>query len=252
MAGSRPGVDAMAVHYGVSSKALATVAGETMVSRVARTLNGHSGIARVLIFAQDFAVLQADPQSAWMADAPRIAFRTSAASISETIMQVMEQEPGPFLVTTADHVLLDHVMIDAFLRGAEGADIAVGVVERQVLLAAHPQSRRTWLKFRGGAYSGANIFFLRDRRALAAIAVWREIEQQRKKARAVIGAFGPLILAGAALRILSFGQAIRMAGRRLGLKAAVVAIPIAEACIDADKPDDVTLIEAIIAARSAA
>ena len=38
-------------------------------------------------------------------------------------------------------------------------------------------------------------------------------------------------------------------GRRFGLTARLVAMEKAEACIDADKPDDVVLIERIVAAR---
>ena len=42
---------------------------------------------------------------------------------------------------------------------------------------------------------------------------------------------------------------VARAGRRFGLNARVVPMSDAEACIDADKPSDVTLIERILAQR---
>ena len=51
---------------------------------------------------------------------------------------------------------------------------------------------------------------------------------------------------GAGLRLLSLRQAISAAGRRLGVDATAVAMPQAEACIDADKTEDIVLIEKIL------
>jgi hypothetical protein len=44
-----------------------------------------------------------------------------------------------------------------------------------------PQTSRTWLRFRGGAYSGANLFAFGNAKAAAAVALWRSVEQDRKK-----------------------------------------------------------------------
>ena len=124
------------------------------------------------------------------------------------------------------------------------------MVERATVIAAYPDARRTWLKFRGGQWSGANLFLLGGARAARALEKWRAIEQNRKKGWKIVSAFGPALLLGAALRLLTIHQAIARAGRRLGVTARIVPIGIAEACIDADKPDDVTLIEAILARRN--
>ena len=118
-------------------------------------------------------------------------------------------------------------MIDALCAGAEasGADVAVGLVEQRTLLAAYPGNRRTWLRFRGGAYSGANLFWIASARALPALRLWRTIEQQRKRGRAIIAAFGPWMLAGVALRLLTLrgalarGGAAARAGGRAGRAA---------------------------------
>ena len=55
---------------------------------------------------------------------------------------------------------------------------------------------------------------------------------------------------GALLRLFTLHQGIARAGKRFGARATAVAMSAPEACIDADKPDDVRLIEQILAARA--
>ncbi len=66
----------------------------------------------------------------------------------------------------------------------------------------------------------------------------------------IVSAFGPVALIGTLLRLLTLRGGIARIGRRFGLVARLVAMEKAEACIEADKPDDVVLIERIVAARA--
>ncbi|PZU59502.1 MAG: 4-diphosphocytidyl-2C-methyl-D-erythritol synthase [Sphingobium sp.] len=252
LAGSRPGSDPIAAAAGVPYKALVPVGGQPMVARVARTLLDHPRIGAVFVLMQDPEAFTAHPETAWLAQEADITLVVSGAGISQSLLDLMDGTgpQTPFLVTTADNVLLTGAMIDSFLAGAEGSDVAVAMVERRVLLARYPESRRTWLKFRDGWWSGANLFWLGSPQVRRVVAFWRSVEQDRKKGWKVLAAFGPLLLIASALRLLSLGQGMRLAGRRFGLVARPVAMPQAEACIDADKPDDVVLIERILAARS--
>lgn len=250
LAGSRPGRDPLASAAGVTTKALVPVAGRPMIDHVARTLLAHQRIGTVTILAQRPQELLSHPKAEWMRDEPRIRLHASGTGISRSLLDLLDAGAEfPLLVTTADNVLLDGAMVDTFLTGATGHDVAVGMVERQVLLARHPRSQRTWLKFRAGWWSGANLFWLGSGRARGALEKWSEIEQDRKKGWKIVSAFGPLLLLGAALRLLTIHQAIRAAGQRLGLGAVVVSMPQAEACIDADKPEDIALIESVLHRR---
>ena len=256
LAGSRPGTDPLAAHFGVASKALVPLGGVAMLSRVARVLVGHPNIARVIVLGQAGGGLADHPDTGWMADHPAISFEAGGNSVSAAIGNALDRHPGeyPVFVTTADHALLDAAMLDAFLGPAlaSGADLAFGVVERKVLEAGYPGNRRTWLRFRGGSYSGANLFLFATPRAGRALALWRSVEQQRKKGRAIIGAFGPALLLGVSLRLLTLAGALERAGRRLGLSAMAIELPIAEACIDVDKIEDHRLASEILARRSGA
>ena len=251
VAGRRPGIDPLAQHFGVRDKALIAIGGEAMLSRVARTLVDHPALARIVVLAQEPEdLLAAIP---WMREHAKIATRSGGASVSEAVANAIaaESQGFPFLLTTADNVLLDRAMLDAFIADARNHDLAVGMVERRVLLSAYPDNRRTWLKFRAGAWSGANLFWLGDPKVAQLLVLWRTIEQERKRGRAVIRAFGPLMLAAVGLRLLTLQQAIRIAGRRFGLDAAAVPLPFAEACIDVDSLADHRTAEAIIDQREA-
>ena len=66
----------------------------------------------------------------------------------------------PLLVTTADHALLAPRMVRSFCDAAAagGADLAAALVAKPVVLAEVPATKRTYLAFRDGRYSGANLF----------------------------------------------------------------------------------------------
>lgn len=245
LAGQRPGIDPLASHFGERWKALVHVAGEAMVTRVVRTLGDAATIGRILVLTQE-------PKS--LNDAlkglPKVDVLPSGGGISTSILNTLDAEAldYPILVTTADHPLLTADMVRIFMDEAEG-DVAVAMVERQIMMAAYPDNRRTWLRFRDGDWSGCNLFALRSDRARAALRLWAEAEKDRKKAWKLFLHFGPMLALRALTRTIGLQRALGLAGRRLGLEARLVAMPIAEAAIDVDKPSDHELAEAIFAAR---
>ena len=246
LAGSRPGPDPLLTGTGVSTKALLPIAGQPMLVHVVRALRASPTVGAITILAQNSAELAAEPGLAGLAD---LHFADSGQGISSSLAAALPPGDDPLLVTTADNVLLTSTMIAKFLGDAEGSDVAVAMVERDTLLARYPQSKRTWLKFRGGWWSGANMFRLRGRRVLPLLDFWGRIERDRKKGLKIVAAFGPWLLTGALLRLFTIQQGVGRAGLRFGLKAKVVPMSEPEACIDADKPADIDLIEAIFAAR---
>lgn len=251
LAGSRPGVDPLAAAAGVGLKTLIPVAGQAMINRPARALVDHSAIERLVILTQSPQPFLDDPATRWLGEHPKIRFEESGRGIASSLLPLLERaDIGlPLLVTTADHVLLDAAMLDQFVAQAWGQDIAVAMVERTTLLARYPHSRRTWLKFRDGWWSGANLFWFGSAKAARIVGLWQEVEQDRKKGWKIIAAFGPVALLGAVTRIGTLRGGIARVGKRFGLTARLVAMDQPEACIDADKPDDIVLIEEILAAR---
>jgi GTP:adenosylcobinamide-phosphate guanylyltransferase len=247
LAGSRPGRDAFAEQFGTDLKALIPVAGEPMVRRPVRALLESSEIGRIIVMAQEpHRLADALPSEA------RISVRRSKGTIAETILGLIDDASveWPLLVTTADHALLDRAMIGDFTESSDGTDVAIGVVERANLMRRLPATKRTWLAFRGGAYTGANLFALRSRKVAPAVELWRSVEQDRKKAWRVMSILGPLMLASVALRLVSLDEVLGQIGGRLKLSLKAVRLSNPLAGIDVDKAEDHTLVEDILADRA--
>lgn len=247
LAGSRRGRDLFAEQFGNDIKALIAVGGEPMVRRPVRALLASRNVSEVVVLSQAPDRIAAVIPGSW-----RVAMRQSRGTIAETMLEICN-DPAirwPLLVTTADHALLDTAIVDEFCQGAAGADLAVGVVEKDVLMRRFPNSERTWLKFRGGAYTGANLFALRSAKVTPAIELWRSVEQDRKKGWRVIASVGPLVLLGALLRLLSIDNVLARLGRKLGLTIKAVRLSNPVAGVDVDKPVDHTLVEDILSGRA--
>ena len=250
LAGQRPEGDPMAAYCHVTYKALIPINGQTMLERVTRALIGSADIGRIVVLAQSPEELKAG-LSPDLAMQERISFIASDNGIATSIHNIIGSDiaPWPVLVTTADNALLTGEILDHFFRAHDGQDVAVAVVERKTMLAAYPDARRTWLKFRGGAYSGANLFALHNDAAKTAVAFWSAVEKDRKKGWKIFAHFGPRLLLRALSRTIGFSEAMGTAGQRMGLRAGPIILPIAEAAIDVDKPDDLALVTGILERR---
>lgn len=247
LAGSRPGRDAFAEAYGTDLKVLIPVGGKSMVTRPAEALLNSPEIGGITVLSQ-----QAERIAAALPNDKRLTVEPSDGTIAASLERVLADPATqfPLLVTTADHALLDPAMIADFCSKADGADVAMGLVERRRLMARLPGTKRTWLRFRGGAYSGANLFAFGNAKAMRAIALWRSVEQDRKTGWRMISALGPAALLGAMLRIRTLDQTLASVGRRLGLEIRKVELENPLAAVDVDKPADHELVTAILEGRA--
>ena len=247
LAGSRPQGDPLAQSMMIRHKALIPVAGEPMVLRPLNALLASPQVSDVIVLTQD----PEDLRSVLPGEA-RVSLRASQRTIAATIAGLIADHSlaFPVLVTTADHALLDAAMIAEFTSKAAGADLAIGVVERKPLMARFPQAKRTWLSFRGGSYSGANLFAFGSPRVLPAIEQWRSVEQERKKGWRVLAAVGPALLLGAVLKLRTLQQSVEAVGRKLGLSIRPIEMSNPLAAIDVDKAEDHKLVEAILAGKA--
>jgi GTP:adenosylcobinamide-phosphate guanylyltransferase len=249
LAGQRPGIDPLATAFGETYKAVIPVAGVPMLARVACTLLDCLQIGRIIVLGQEpNALIPILPND------PRLSVQQSSAGISASIEAVAggPDAPWPVLVTSADHPLLTPQMVTEFIAGAQGSDVSIAMVEKATMDAAYPENRRTWRRFKGGAYSGANLFALQSDKARPALQLWAEAEADRKKQLGLLMHFGPLLALRAITRTITLEAGLAAAGRRLGLSAKPVILSQAEAAIDVDKLSDHVLVEAILNAREAA
>lgn len=253
LAGQRPGVDRLAAHFGREAKALIPVAGTPMLARVLRALADCPHIARIIVLAQDAPALLEDPSLGWAKGDARIQPRVSGRTISGSVLAAV-QDPAvglPVLVTTADNVMLTPATIAEFVTGAGASDVSVGFVERGNLQRAVGPNKRTWLTFRDGAFTGANLFALTGYGAFNALRFWEKVEADRKSVLRLAAHFGPVLMVQLLLRRMTLAQALAAAGQKLGAAAAPVLLSDGRMGVDVDKPADHALAERLLGAAPA-
>lgn len=237
LAGARGPDDPVAAYAGVAHKGLIELDGRTLIDRVVEALS--------LAGAERIAVSTSDPELARRVTGVRVLEASSTPSLS--VRAAVEQLGAPLLVTTADHALLRPEWVRRFLDDVPpDADIAALLARRETVEAAAPGTRRTYLKFRDGQWSGCNLFFLASERALPAVDLWRRVEAHRKQPWRVAGLLGPDILLNYGLGRLTLDQAVTRLGRKAGVEARAVASPFGLAAVDVDKPDDLDLVRRIV------
>ena len=253
LAGSRDGAaDPVAAAAGLAAKALVLVAGTAMLERVVGALAGSRGVGRIAVCGAPEAEALRLPGVAALHRTGRLLFLAATPSPSLSVAAAMERLGTPLLVTTADHALLRPAMVERFLGAVpDDADAAAGLAPAAAIRAAFPGSRRTFLRFRDGSWSGCNLFLLRTPAAGGAVAFWRRLERERKRPWRMLRLVSPLLALRQVLGLLTLDGALDALGRRVGARLAAVELPWAEAAVDVDSADDLALAERLLAAPGA-
>lgn len=250
LAGSRGPDDPIATHAGVPAKAVARVAGTPMILRVLSALQGSRRIDRVTVVGlpEDAS---SDPEVAPGLALGALHFHPGGASPAQSVGLALTTvpEPGPVLVTTADHALLRTEIVEWFLTAAAetDADAVIGLASYREVLSVSGGTRRTVTRFADVSVCGCNLFALLTPRARNAVGFFRRIEGHRKH---------PVRIA----RVLGLATMLKFLFRRLTLEAAMdrlsvlcdariraVLVPFGEAAIDVDTPGDLAVVEALLA-----
>jgi GTP:adenosylcobinamide-phosphate guanylyltransferase len=242
LAGSRAGADdPVAAYGGAAHKALIMLQGRTLLARVVAALR-DAGAARI-------AVVSSHPDVRIEAARLGVEGLDEAAGPSLSVAAAASHLGTPLLVTTADHALLQAAWVERFLAEVPPeADVAALVAARATVEAAAPTTQRTWLKLADGHWSGCNLFYLANARALGVVGLWRRVEAERKRPwrQAQILGFGMLVRY--ATGRLSLADAAARLGQLAGVRAAIVQTPFGLASVDVDKAADLDLVRRIVGA----
>ncbi len=243
LAGSRGGVDPVAEYAGVSQKGLIVLGGKTLLTRVLDALD-QAGATRIAVSTNDVAL-----QAALAGEKTKAALQRlpSAAGPSQSVHDGADAMGTPLLVTTVDHALLRPEWVRDFMADTPAdADIAILLGEEALVQAAAPTTKRTYLAFRDGRYSGCNLFYLKTPASLKTIDLWRTVEKHRKQPWKIAALFGPVMLARYLLGLMTLDEMVARIGRLAGVRAAAVRARHGLAAVDVDKPADLDLVRSIV------
>ncbi len=242
-AGDDTAMPSLAASHGVAMQALVPVAGETMVTRAARTLLACPRIDRLIVVSVSPEILAAHPSTAWLAYHPRVQLAVgdtlggSVAAIAGT-----PDAQFPLLVASTEHPLLTAEMVGAFLSELGDADVAMALVSRDAMLRQFPDAQRPWSRFRDGGFCSVNLFALTGPAALGVARRWGGWDRRRGGLMAMVGASG----------LLSLWAAMAWAGRRNRVRLRAIVLDDAAAAVAMDHPADHALAEMVLAKRASA
>lgn len=237
MAGRRSAtLDPLAAKLGVSHKALVPVAGEAMVGRVLRIAAEAFPQSPLFVSVEDFAIIAAEPTVARLHAEGRLTPVDAEHHIVDSVVEASRTTGFPLILCTADNVLMS---VEGFRAIAEAgpADKVDGVVmmaEKRDIMAAHPDGQRRFYKFRGGAYSNCNLFWIGGAHAFDAIESFRYGGQFAKRKKDAVRALGLVSLLLYASGLVTLEGMFRHFSRRFGVRIKPLVVKNGRLAIDVD------------------
>jgi CTP:molybdopterin cytidylyltransferase MocA len=242
LAGKRPGKDPVAKAAGVACKSFAPIGGRPMVHRVLAALADARQVGPRVLCGPSQSLIENEPELRAQLETGAVKWIDSRSTPSLSTYQALQAFPDnkPVLVTTADHALLTPQIVDYFCDEARRlpCDVAVGLTAYHGVMAAYPETRRTAIKFKDGAYSGCNLFGFLNPRSDRAAQFWRQIEQERKKPLRMMRILGWWTIVQYLLGRISLDDGLEKLSNKMQLKVRAVLLPFPQAAIDVDTVDD--------------
>lgn len=250
LAADRTARDPVARAAGVPCKSLAPVGGRPMVLRVIDALKGARQIGSIVLCGPDWSIVQEEPELHALNRSGEVQWVPNRATPSLSTYHVIQGLPPDVsaFVTTADHALLSAGMVDYFCSHVrmKPCDLMAAVASYELVAAAFPDTRRTVMQLKDGAYCGCNMFAFLTMRSRTAADYWRRVEKQRKKTVRVISTLGPVAVLRYLTGRLSLREGLERISRRMGLRAGAVIMPFPEAAVDVDTVRDWRFVEEIL------
>ena len=236
---------------GVEKKALISLAGRPMIGWVVDAL-ACSGLVEHIV------IVGLKPDEVDFGDAPAY-FVDSTGEMIGNILAALERlkEINPsvkkILLSSSDIPLITPEIVRGFVEecGSQEADTYYAIVEEKTMETRFPGSKRTFVPFKGGRYSGGDIFLVDVVASEANIDLFRSLSGSRKNYLNQARMLGFGFIIRFLLRMMTVYEATERVRKTLKLNARVVDTRFAELGMDLDKPYQYEIIKAALEEREA-
>jgi CTP:molybdopterin cytidylyltransferase MocA len=242
--------DLLAEYTQGKSKALIPIAGKPMIAHVVDALAGSR-------YVKHIAVVALDPEAEVQFSVPIDYVPDTGGMLSNVqagVDHVLEHYPDvdAALLSGSDVPTITSAIVDAFIDECRLTDHEVyyAIVERSVMEARFPESRRTFIRLKDGEFAGGDVMLFRNSYSVSRRDLWERLSASRKNALRQVAMFGPWTLLKFVTRRLSLADAERRAREVLSVDGRAIAFPYAEVGMDVDKPSQLEIARTEIEARA--
>jgi molybdopterin-guanine dinucleotide biosynthesis protein A len=232
---------------GIEKKALIPLAGKPMIAWVVDAV-WKSGLV------ENIAIVGLESGEVDFGDAP-VCYTDAVGDIVSNVLAGLDRlrEVNPavqkVLLASSDVPLITPEIIRGFVKecGSQEADGYYAVIEEKTMEARFPGSKRTFIPFKGGRYSGGDVLLVDVAAVKANQQLVRDLTGSRKDYWGQVRMLGLSFIIRFVLRMMTVHEAAARAGKKVNLNARVVDTQYAELGMDLDKPVQYELITSILA-----
>lgn len=233
------------------AKALIDVAGKPMVQWVLDALGGAKSIERIVVIGLSAkANLPCKKPITYMSNQGKMLDNIRAATA-----RVLEINPAAkfVLFASSDIPGVTSEMVDWLVKTCAETDddLYYNVVRREDMEKRFPGSKRTYTRLKGLEVCGGDMNLARAAIVNENSEFWNKIIEKRKNPFAQAQVFGLDVLFKLFTRNLTVDEMVQRVADRLGLKGRAIVCPYPEIGMDVDKPHQLEMMRADLAARVA-
>ncbi len=237
-------------YSGGEPKALIDVAGKPMVQWTLDALGEARTIDRVVVIGlTQKSKLTCSKPLTYLPNEGRLLENVKAG-----VAKVLELNPKAryVLLASSDTPATTGEMVDWIVNTCLQTkdDLYYNVIRREVMEARFPESKRTYTKLKDMEVCGGDTNMVRAAIVNENSGFWNSIFDARKSPAQQAAVLGPDILFRLMFRQLTADDVIRRVAARLGLRGRALICPYPEVGMDVDKPHQLEILRADLAARS--
>ena len=228
-------------------KALLDIAGKPMIQWVLDALDGSKVVDRIIVMGLEKPSAVHVSKPVW--------FEDNQGSLLENIRggvkKALELDPKDrhILMVSSDIPGIQPNMVDWIAETAMQTDddLYYNVIEKKVMEARFPGSRRSYTHLKGQDLTGGDLNVIRTITTTSNDRLWARIIAARKNVFEQAALVGYDVLVLLLLRLIDLDSAVKMISHRLKIKGRVLVCPYAEVGMDVDKPHQLEIMRAALA-----
>ena len=228
--------DQVSAAAGAAHKSLVPVAGMPMAWHVVQALAESDRIGEIVVVGLEPDEIDFGVAVHHVANQPNL-----WASQNAGLRKLRELNPDDryILALSADIALLTGQIVNAFIKACEplNSDVYWGVVRKDVMLAAFPDSKRTYLPLREGSFCSSDLYLGRLSAGFHIQERLRYFIDNRKNVLAQVWKLGLPTMVKFLFRRLAMADIVDIAYRIADIHGGPVVLSLAEAGMDVDKPE---------------